>query len=186
MSPLVLDYQYVLRKRPKVCEKSKEAGLSTTNLHKIHQRMCRTVLMSEFLLNEIGKRPTNEQNINDRESYALCCGVALGMVNLGLRNKQKTSKNGTVDDLSDLRIEERLLRYIVGGLDENYIYQQKGLFHPNASSTNNESERCSRIYEGDMINIDITAPGATLALGMIYLQSGYVLVLNFVSFECQY
>ena len=138
-------------------------------------------LMSEFLLNEIGKRPTNEQNINDRESYALCCGIALGMVNLGLRNKQKTSKIGTVDDLSDLRIEERLLRYIIGGLDENYIYQQKG----NASNTNNESERCSRIYEGDMINIDITAPGATLALGMIYLQSGYVLVLNLVTFECQ-
>ncbi len=129
-------------------------------------------LMTEFLLNEIGKRPTNEQNINDRESYSLCCGIALGMVNLCLRNKVISSKVSLVDDLSDLQIEEKLLRYIFGGLDKNFVYYQKGNSHINAGASVNESERCSRIYEGDMINTDITAPGATLALGMIYLKSG--------------
>ena len=36
----------------------------------------------------------------------------------------------------------------------------------------NGNEKSSRIYEGNMINVDITAPGATLALGMIYHRSG--------------
>ena len=126
-------------------------------------------LMTEFLLNELGKRPTNEHNINDRESYALCCGISLGMVNSGLR---KTSLNKTMDDLSDLRLEERLLRYITGGLDESHVFKQKKRSQFNSNSSASESERSSRIFEGDMINTDITAPGATLALGLIYLKSG--------------
>jgi len=42
---------------------------------------------------------------------------------------------------------------------------------PSASSSNN-SERCSCIYEGESINTDVTAPGATLALGLMYMKSG--------------
>jgi anaphase-promoting complex subunit 1 len=129
-------------------------------------------LMTEFLLNEIGKRPTNEQNIHDRESYSLSCGIALGMVNLCLRNKEIPTNVSVVDDLSDLQIEERLLRYIVGGLDENHLHHQKGASSISSSAPGVESERCSRIHEGDMVNIDVTAPGAILALGMIYLKSG--------------
>ena len=128
--------------------------------------------MTEFLLNEIGKRPTNEQNISDRESYSLCCGIALGMVNLTLKNNGNTYLGETNDGLSDLRIEERLLRYIVGGVDESYVHQKNDRAHSSGASANIESERCSRIYEGHMINIDVTAPGATIALGMIYLRTG--------------
>jgi hypothetical protein len=46
----------------------------------------------------------------------------------------------------------------------------------------NESERTSLIQEGDAINIDVTAPGAILALGLIYIRSGYVLYLFSIVF----
>jgi len=131
-------------------------------------------LMTEFLLNEIGKRPTNEQNTSDREGHTLCCGLALGMINLGLRNNQNSTTE-VKDGLADLRIEERLHKYIVGGVDEIYLRKKSSGFDrmtPSGSNTGNDSERCSRIHEGDMINTDVTAPGAMLALGMIYLQSG--------------
>ena len=124
-------------------------------------------LLTEFLLNEMGKRPTADQNTDDRESYTLCCGLSLGMVNLCLMDGSKQSVN---DGLSDLNIEERLHRYIVGGVDENIAKQRH--HSSERANANAENEKSSRIFEGDMINIDITAPGATLALGMIYHRSG--------------
>jgi anaphase-promoting complex subunit 1 len=39
-------------------------------------------LMTEFLLNEISQ-PMKEQNANDKEGFALVCGLALGMVRIG-------------------------------------------------------------------------------------------------------
>jgi anaphase-promoting complex subunit 1 len=38
--------------------------------------------------------------------------------------------------------------------------------------SSNTTDKCSCIYEGDSINIDVTAPGATLALGLMYMKSG--------------
>jgi anaphase-promoting complex subunit 1 len=38
-------------------------------------------LMTEFLLNEISQ-PIKEQNANDKEGFALVCGLALGMVRI--------------------------------------------------------------------------------------------------------
>ena len=37
--------------------------------------------------------------------------------------------------------------------------------------SNQPSGKCSRIREGDLINVDVTSPGATLALGLMFLQS---------------
>ncbi len=129
-------------------------------------------MMTEFLLNEIGKRPSNDGNVLDREAYTLACGIALGMVNLC---KGTEGKIDTGAGLSDLRIEERLYRYIVGGIDDAEMrrrYEESDrLSLPPIPSANN-SEKCSCIYEGDSINIDVTAPGATLALGLMYMKSG--------------
>jgi anaphase-promoting complex subunit 1 len=133
-------------------------------------------MMTEFLLNEIGKRPVNDLNVFDREAYTLSCGFALGMVNLrrGDGIKSEGSGNGNAG-LSDLRIEDRLYRYIVGGLDDAELRRQREesdrLSLPSASSANG-TEKCSCIQEGDSINTDVTAPGATLALGLIYMMSG--------------
>lgn len=124
-------------------------------------------MMTEFLLNEIGKRPSNDMNVVDREAYTLSCGIALGMVNLC----QGSGNAG----LADLRIEERLYRYIVGGLDDAEMRRKRDegdrLSLPTTSASSG-SDKCACIYEGDSINTDITSPGATLALGLIYMMSG--------------
>ena len=119
-------------------------------------------LMTEFLLNEIGRQPSKDQNSNDREGFSLVCGLSLGTVLLG--------KGGsTVSGLEDLRIEERLHHYIAGGDEMNDFYGRKDAFDSGANNTQGEMDRNSRIYEVN--NRDITAPGATLALGLMYIKS---------------
>jgi len=105
-------------------------------------------LTVEFLLEEIG-RGASERDEGDRaarggagssgsEGYSLAAGLGLGLIALGCG---KTS-NGLLG-LSDLRLEERLQRYMTGGKDKH-----------------------------DWVNTSITSVGATLALGLIFLKSG--------------
>jgi anaphase-promoting complex subunit 1 len=121
-------------------------------------------LMTEFLLKELGKRPTNVPS--DREGYSLSCGLALGMINLCLSDDNESG-------IADLSIEERLHRYIIGGRDDHESFHDVD----NSDRLNNvgqgcESERSSLIFEGDTINVDVTAPGAIIALGLMYIRSG--------------
>lgn len=138
-------------------------------------------MMTEFLLNEIGKRPSSDGNILDREAYTLACGVALGMVNL-CKGGNNSSDSGA--GLEDLRIEERLYRYVVGGLDDEEMRRRREesdrLGVPSTSAMGN-NERCSCIYEGESINTDVTAPGATLALGLMYMRSGNKTIASTIS-----
>mmetsp|Transcript_7105 Transcript_7105/g.8222 ORF Transcript_7105/g.8222 Transcript_7105/m.8222 type:complete len:129 (-) Transcript_7105:598-984(-) len=60
-------------------------------------------LWTEFLLNEMSKRPTVDQNTDDREGYTLCCGLSLGMVNLCLRDGSTKSVNDGSSDLDIIR-----------------------------------------------------------------------------------
>uniref|UniRef100_A0A7S4MEE8 Anaphase-promoting complex subunit 1 C-terminal domain-containing protein n=1 Tax=Odontella aurita TaxID=265563 RepID=A0A7S4MEE8_9STRA len=137
-------------------------------------------LMTEFLLNELGKKPSSDQNTHDRQGYTLSCGLALGMVNLSSGRSLETSHKREAEEaidghgLSDLRIEERLHRYIVGGIDDIDLRQRREAAERAAASGNPtpaEQERCSCIHEGESINIDVTAPGSILALGLMYLQT---------------
>lgn len=130
-------------------------------------------MMTEFLLNEIGKRPSNDLSVLDREAYTLSCGIALGMVNL-CKGESELRGSGNAG-LADLRIEERLYTYIVGGFEDSEVRQRRDagdrLSLPTTSALNG-NEKCSRVYEGDSINTDMTGPGATLALGLIYMKTG--------------
>jgi len=138
-------------------------------------------MMTEFLLNEIGKRPSNDGNVLDREAYTLSCGIALGMV---LLCKGGNSGIDTGAGLADLRIEDRLYRYIVGGLDDAEMrrrYEETDRLSLPSTSASTNNERCSCIYEGESINIDVTAPGATLALGLMYMQSGNKTIASAIS-----
>jgi len=129
-------------------------------------------LMTEFLLNEIGRQPMKDQNSNDREGFALVCGLALGIVNL-----EKGAS--TVSGLEDLRIEERLHRYISGGSDGSEFQGRKEGFEGTVGGgTQGEMDRNSRIYEVNSLNRDVTAPGATLALGLMYIKSHNVSVAS--------
>jgi anaphase-promoting complex subunit 1 len=133
-------------------------------------------MMTEFLLNEIGKRPSSDVNVLDRDAYTLSCGIALGMVNLCQGGSQGNAAEGNGNaGLSDLRIDDRLYRYVVGGIDDAEMRRRREesdrLSLPSASTAHG-NEKCSCVFEGDSINTDVTAPGATLALGLIYMKSG--------------
>ena len=116
-------------------------------------------LMTEFLLNEIGKIPTNENSIQDREAYKLSCGLALGMVNLTRGGKNNAG-------LADLRIEERLHRYILGGIDHSNDIANRS----NSYGYHGDVQQNSCIAESH-INTDITAAPAMLALGLMHFNT---------------
>lgn len=124
-------------------------------------------MMTEFLLNEIGRRPTSDSATHDREGFTLACGISLGMVNI-------CKGGGDMSGLADLQIVSRLVKYIVGGKDSD-DFQRRRETNNRATFTGSgiaDQEKTSRIYEGDSINTDVTAPGATLALGLIFMRSG--------------
>jgi hypothetical protein len=133
-------------------------------------------LMIEFLLEEMGKRPSNDSITIDREAYTLSCGIALGMVNLAKGNSSSGAFDGSGwNGLADLDLGERLHRFVVGGIDDTEQRRRQEAVDRVTNSfgmPNNDNERSSRIFEGDTINTDITAPGATLALGLMYMKSG--------------
>ncbi|GAX28424.1 anaphase-promoting complex subunit 1 [Fistulifera solaris] len=130
-------------------------------------------MMTEFLLNEIGKRPDSDASTFDRESYNLVCGIALGMVNLCL-----SDQSGGIDraaGLADLHLEERLHKYVVGGVDKEErerTREANDRFSLPSTVHGGDNEKCSTIHEGDLINTEVTSPGATLALGLMHMKSG--------------
>jgi anaphase-promoting complex subunit 1 len=130
-------------------------------------------MMTEFLLNEIGKRPESDMSAFDREAYTLSCGLALGMVNLSLREKSDTTDRAA--GIADLRVEERLRRYINGGEaneDESRRLRESNDRFSLPSAGSGADEKCSIIHEGNQINTQMTSPGATLALGLMYMKTG--------------
>lgn len=130
-------------------------------------------MMTEFLLNEIGKRPDTDVSTVDREAYSLACGLALGTVNLCHGTESGISDRAA--GLSDLHIEERLIQYIVGGIDpdeERRKQESNDRFTVRSGAIAGESERCSTVYEGSEINSVLCSPGSILALGLMYMKSG--------------
>ncbi|XP_076677551.1 anaphase promoting complex subunit 1 isoform X2 [Andrena cerasifolii] len=108
--------------------------------------------ISHALLAEIGRPPGPEmKNCVDRESYSLAAGLALGLVVLGC---------GGGPDLAN--IPDTLHYYMVGGHVRPFIGAQKDKY----------KSPSYQIREGDSINIDVTSPGATIALGLMYFNTG--------------
>ena len=113
--------------------------------------------MAEVCLGELG-RPTGtgveqEQHCTDRESYSLAAGLALGLITFG------QGKDLTQGSLSDLELPDLLYYHMIGGPRSAVAHKLK-------------HQQPAR--EGDTINIDVTGPGATLALGMMFFKSGNV------------
>lgn len=106
----------------------------------------------------------------DRESYSLSCGLALGMLNLA-KNDSKHGTSGGSAGLADLDMDRRLHRYIVGG-EEPAKARHFDLSSDRFAQSNADGEWNARIHEGQRVNNDVTAPGAILALGLMYLKSG--------------
>ena len=115
---------------------------------------------AEILLAEIGRPPGPEmENCTDRESYSLAAGLALGLVMFG--------KGSETMGTSDLSMADTLCHFMIGG-------HKRPLIGPSRERYRTPSYQ---IREGDSVNVDVTAPGATLALGMLYFNTGNRLTL---------
>ncbi|XP_070577566.1 anaphase-promoting complex subunit 1-like [Ptychodera flava] len=111
--------------------------------------------IAEVLLAEIGRPPGPEmENCTDRESYSLAAGISLGLVTLG--------HGSDAIGLSDLNIADQLYHYMVGGQRRPMTAAQREKF----------KSPSYQIKEGDQVNTDLTSPGATLALGLMFLKTG--------------
>ncbi|XP_055551724.1 anaphase-promoting complex subunit 1 [Wyeomyia smithii] len=119
--------------------------------------------IAEVLLQEIGRPPGPEmENYVERESYALTAGLALGLVTLQQGEKSTA--------LRDLDIPDTLHYYMVGGNKRPLIGAQKEKYKLSSF----------QIKEGDTVNIDVTAPGATLALGLMYFHTSNEAIANWM------
>lgn len=119
--------------------------------------------IAEVLLQEIGRPPGPEmENYVERESYALTAGLALGLVTLEQGDKSTA--------LRDLDIPDTLHYYMVGGNKRSLVGAQKEKYKLPSF----------QIKEGDTVNIDVTAPGATLALGLMYFRTGNEAIANWM------
>lgn len=110
--------------------------------------------IAEVLLQEIGRPPGPEmENSVERESYALTAGLALGLVTLG--------HGEAPAGLRDLQLPDTLHYYMVGGNKRPLLGSQKEKYKLPSF----------QVREGDTVNIDVTAPGATLALGLMFFDT---------------
>ncbi|KAJ6638177.1 Anaphase-promoting complex subunit 1 [Pseudolycoriella hygida] len=111
--------------------------------------------IAEILLQEIGRPPGPEmENCVERESYALASGLALGLVTLG--------KGESPPGLRDLHLPDTLHYYMIGGNKRPLTGAQKEKYKLPSF----------QVREGDTVNIDVTAPGATIALGLMFFKTG--------------
>ena len=154
--------------------------------------------ISYVLLKEIGRLPGNEIDKDlhslDREAYSLTAGLALGMILLEKGKKSLTIMDSTfTDELYHYMVGGHKEKYLDGGSFSNQVgnYQTSGFggnnsavnpsgvgaggehnFPGSANFTGNfRNSNSSYIREGESINTNITCPGATLALGLIYFNS---------------
>ncbi|WVZ98102.1 hypothetical protein U9M48_043581 [Paspalum notatum var. saurae] len=111
-------------------------------------------LTMKILLGEIGRRSGGD-NVLEREGYAVAAGSALGFVALG----HGSDAFGFMDTFLD-----RLFEYI--GSKE--VYHEK---HLNSTTADDQSGNTGQMMDGAQINVDVTAPGAIIAIALIFLKA---------------
>ncbi|CAN6805344.1 unnamed protein product [Brassica oleracea] len=104
----------------------------------------------QLLLGEIGRRSAGD-NVLEREGYAVSAGFSLGLVALG----RGGDALGSLDPFVN-----RLLQYL--GAKEG-----RSLLVP----SNEDHRSAAQITDGNTSNVDITAPGAIIALALMYLKT---------------
>ncbi|KAK4436500.1 Anaphase-promoting complex subunit [Sesamum alatum] len=129
----------------------------------------------QILLGEIGRRSGGD-NVLEREGYAVSAGFSLGLVALGCGEEAI----GSTDTLVN-----RLFQYI-GGKE---LHNDR--VPPFSSSADEHNRNAGQIIDGNLFNIDVTAPGAIIALALMYLKTESQLIVSRLSipqtkFELQY
>lgn len=109
----------------------------------------------QVLLGEIGRRSGGD-NVLEREGYAVSAGFSLGLVLLG----RGEDALGCVDAVVD-----RLFHYFGGKEHSN----ERSYFV--TLSMEEQSRGAMKMMDGTAVNIDVTAPGATIALALMFLKT---------------
>ncbi|KAI7741534.1 hypothetical protein M8C21_022341 [Ambrosia artemisiifolia] len=127
------------------------------------------------LLGEIGRKSGGD-NVLEREGYALSAGFSLGLVALG----RGLDGIGVMDTLVD-----QLFQY-AGSKD---IHHERPHFCNGSIDDHNRGS--GQMMDATQINVDVTAPGAIIALGLMYLKSESQAILSRLCipqtrFELQY
>ncbi|XP_021862745.2 anaphase-promoting complex subunit 1 isoform X2 [Spinacia oleracea] len=130
----------------------------------------------QFLMAEIGRRSGGD-NVLEREGYAVSAGFALGLVALG----RGEDKFACMDTLVD-----RLFHYAGEKIDASR--QEKSPF---ISVTDEHSRGVGQMLDGVPVNVDVTAPGAIIALALLFLKTESEVIVSRLSiprtnFELQY
>lgn len=107
--------------------------------------------LAEALVREVG-RPSTALNDNfaDRESYALSCGFALGLITLGLGDMVFGDPNFT--------LASELCLLMNGGHKRSHHYAL-------------DAAPSQLVKDGDFLNVHVTSAPAIVALGLMYLKS---------------
>lgn len=141
-------------------------------------------LISQLLLEELCRTPSASLVNVEREFLFLAAAWSLGMVLLPTDDQLYSIENSNIDsvqeknnkrldDLSDLKIEEKLELMIHGG-------KKQLVFQPNTK--NDALGKSVKILEGDLINTQATSPGACICLALMYLNTGNQKALKILSF----
>ncbi|KAK4403403.1 Anaphase-promoting complex subunit [Sesamum angolense] len=138
----------------------------------------------QILLGEIGRRSGGD-NVLEREGYAVSAGFSLGLVALGCGEEAIGSTDALVDRLFQY-IGGKELHNVCTAISEPDI--GPSLF---SSSADEHNRNAGQIIDGNLFNIDVTAPGAIIALALMYLKTESQLIVSRLSipqtkFELQY
>nr|CAB3234793.1 anaphase-promoting complex subunit 1-like [Phallusia mammillata] len=121
-------------------------------------------LVAEVMLREIDRSPNNDSEVcTERESYALSAGFALGMVTLGRGNG--------MPELSDLNMSDKLFHFMTGKHKQSSRSSVHWSHEAYSPSHNSGAYSEHQILEGDHVNTEVTGPGATVALALMYLKT---------------
>lgn len=122
----------------------------------------------KHLLAEIGRRSGGD-NVLEREGYAVSAGFSLGLVALG-RGEDTIGFMETC--------VERLFQYI-GGKE---VYRERSMSMTTSAGDHNRG--AEQMMDGTPLNIDVTAPGAIMALALMFLKTESELVVSRLSIPC--
>jgi anaphase-promoting complex subunit 1 len=114
--------------------------------------------MVEVLLEELVTQPSTRAG-HLRECYALCAGLGLGLASLG--------RGHAIPGAEDLRIVDVLSKLISGGPEP----EARKAARKRESAAAAQSQRPSLFATNGWIDTNVTAPGAIMALGMMFMQT---------------